>query len=66
MYAHRWTFTWEKERTTNCCRPAFSLSHRTEYIAVTCCTGADDIYVTVKGVKCSGKVFRATIGRWLP
>ena len=35
-------------------------------IAVTRCTGSGDIYVTVKGVKCSGKVSRATIGRRLP
>lgn len=58
--------TWERELTANCCRPAFPLSHRTGYIAVTRCTGSSDIYVTVKGVKCSGKVSKATIGRRLP
>lgn len=62
----RCSHTWERELTANCCRPAFPLSHRTGYIAVTRCTGSSDIYVTVKGVKCSGKVSRATIGRRLP
>ena len=65
-YEHRCIRTWERELTTNCCRPTFPLSHRIGYIAVTCCTRSGDIYVTVKGVKCSGKVSRATIGWRLP
>lgn len=43
------------------------LSHRPGYVGVTQRDrGSGDIYVTVKGVKRSGKVSRATIGRRLP
>lgn len=41
------------------------LSHRPRYAGITQ-HGSGDIYVTVKGVKRSGKVSRATIGRRLP
>ena len=64
--ASLYSYVGERELTTNCCRLTFPLSHRMGYIAVTCCTGSGDIYVTVKGVKCSGKVSRATIGWRLP
>lgn len=52
-------------------RPAISASPLSHRIRGTrwcnaACTGSGDIYVTVKGVKRSGKVSRATIGRRLP
>jgi len=61
--------TWESARqiadSTNSGTIVFISLSRIRWCNTACC-GSGDIYVTVKGVKRSGKVSRATIGRRLP